>query len=60
VLINSLDQVNPNMVNRQKDGYDGSDISQVLLLSQTLEKLHSNAQQSHHKTIVITDGDHNR
>ena len=59
-LINAIDQINPNMVNRQKDGYDGSDISQVLLLSQTLKKLHNNTSQDHHKTFVITDGDHNR
>lgn len=59
-LINGVNQISPNMVNRQQDGYDGSDISQVLLLSETLVKLHKNEWSDEHKTLIITDGDHNR
>lgn len=59
-LIKWVNQINPNMVNRQQDGYDGSDISQALLLSQTLATLHTSEWKSDHKTIMITDGDHNR
>lgn len=35
-----VEKINPDMVNREQDGYDGSDIAQILLLSQTLQKLH--------------------
>ena len=60
ILIQGVEKINPDMVNREQDGYDGSDIAQILLLSQTLQKLHGGVIWTNHKTIIVTDGDHNR